>query len=405
MYQCRRGPPFQETDSDVALKIIPKTRVAKQSQRDKIDAEIQIQRNMDHPHIVKLLHNFEDAVKICLVVELCERKSLTTLMKNKGAIPQPDVARIGLQIVSALKYIHERGIVHRDLKLGNILLTSTGTAKLADFGLAMYYSNAKPGNICGTPNFIPPEVLLDKVHGPQSDIWALGCVICTLLSGKPAFEFTNMKDTYKRILKLQYNLPSTLSTEAADLVRRILVADPLKRLNHREIMTHEMIRGPGCKIEPNGPNRHRSSDGALQPVTNLKRRMSETEDVFNPATSRTVKREYENPANIFGQPASRTVKKENRLSARRISENEAFNAPPASYQPNPFVDNRQQSIFGIPRETPVLHQPQVANQVTNNSYAILVGQHPNMVRHDYNQHIMEARRIVWITKWVDYSNR
>ena len=80
-------------------------------------------------------------------------------------------------ITLALHYIHEKGIVHRDLKLGNILIDATGTAKLGDFGLAMYYRDAKPGSICGTPNFIPPEVLNDNIHEPASDIWALGKII------------------------------------------------------------------------------------------------------------------------------------------------------------------------------------------------------------------------------------
>ena len=156
------------------MKVIPKTRIAKPSQRDKIDAEIQIQKSLDHPHIVKLVDHFEDQIKICLVLELCERKSLTSLLKQHGQVPQSEASHIMKEITQALQYIHSKGIVHRDLKLGNILLDQTGVSKLGDFGLAMYYKEATPGNICGTPNFIAPEVLNDHVHDPASDIWALG---------------------------------------------------------------------------------------------------------------------------------------------------------------------------------------------------------------------------------------
>ena len=86
VYKCRRGEPYSRSDPEVALKVIPKTRIAKPSQRDKIDAEIQIQKSLDHPHIVKLVNHFEDQIKICLVLELCERKSLTTLLKQHGQV-------------------------------------------------------------------------------------------------------------------------------------------------------------------------------------------------------------------------------------------------------------------------------------------------------------------------------
>ena len=86
MYKCRRGEPYKRTDAEVALKIVPKSRIAKPSQRMKIDAEIQIQKSLSHANIVKLLHNFEDNVKICLVLELCERKSLTSLLKLHGQV-------------------------------------------------------------------------------------------------------------------------------------------------------------------------------------------------------------------------------------------------------------------------------------------------------------------------------
>lgn len=189
--------------------------------------------------------------------------------KRLYKVPQLEVARIGTAIVHALRYIHSRGIVHRDLKLGNILLTADGTPKLADFGLAMYFQDAKPGNICGTPNFISPEVLNEHPHRPASDIWALGkaisskfkydfckgCVLCTLLAGKSCFDYTTMKETYQRILKLNYNLPEWLSEEAKDLIRRILVPDPATRLNHDQILAHPMMQSTPAGVLSERRNR------------------------------------------------------------------------------------------------------------------------------------------------------
>ena len=141
----------------------------------------------------------------------------------------------------------------------------------------MYYKEAKPGNICGTPNFIAPEVLNDSVHEPASDIWALGsfdlftcclkfisgCVTYTLLSGKPAFEYTNMRDTYKRIVKLAYKIPESLSPAgkitkkimmntnnflAKHLITSILIKDPRRRPMHHNILSHQFITGVETKL-------------------------------------------------------------------------------------------------------------------------------------------------------------
>ena len=217
----------------------------------------------------------------------------------------------------------------------------------------------------------------------------LGCVLCTLLTAKPAFEYTNMKDTYKRILKLQYHLPSTLSKPATDLIRRILVTDPTKRLTHRQIMMHEMIQR--VKIEPKN-NRHRSrysshcvnwtftvlisSESALLPLTNLKRRMSDVEDakddVFQPSSSRPslVKQEY------GGRPRSIQEDKVAHVQSR-----------------NPFV--AQTANYKTPARS------LTAAFAQSSTYA----EFGEEMRNNYNNFVMENNLVVWVTKWVDYSNR
>nr|XP_039273123.1 serine/threonine-protein kinase PLK1-like [Styela clava] len=229
------------TNKKYALKIIDKSRIARPPQREKVDAEIELHAaasEVGHPNVAKFETTFENARIICLVMELCEKRSLAQYLRRKEYISESEVSDLTWQIVCGLAHIHGCGLLHRDLKLGNILLGDDMTVKLGDFGLATRASWGKRRTICGTPNFIAPEVLQRQGHGPEADIWAVGCILFTLLVGKPPFETTSLKDTYKCILKNSYRIPSTVSPEAADLVRWMLRSKPHARPTLNDITNH-----------------------------------------------------------------------------------------------------------------------------------------------------------------------
>lgn len=229
------------TSKRYALKIIDKSRIARPPQREKVDAEIELHAaasEVSHPNVAKFETTFENARIICLVMELCEKRSLAQHLRRKEYISESEVSDLTWQIVCGLAHIHGCGLLHRDLKLGNILLGDDMTVKLGDFGLATRASWGKRKTICGTPNFIAPEVLQRQGHGPEADIWAVGCILFTLLVGKPPFETTSLKDTYKCILKNSYRIPSTVSPEAADLVRWMLRSKPHNRPTLDDITKH-----------------------------------------------------------------------------------------------------------------------------------------------------------------------
>jgi polo-like kinase 1 len=151
-----------------------------------------------------------------------------------------------LQIIAALKYLHAHRIIHRDLKLGNLFLNAAMEVKLGDFGLAakLDFDGERKRTICGTPNYIAPEVLEGRSgHSYEVDIWSLGVIIYTLIIGKPPFETNDVKATYRRIKQNSYSFPEhiPISAAAKDLISSILTSDPQSRPVLDEIIAHEWL--------------------------------------------------------------------------------------------------------------------------------------------------------------------
>lgn len=151
-------------------------------------------------------------------------------------------------MVRAMMYIHSQGIIHRDLKLGNILINDQMDVKICDFGLStrIKHEGDVKKTICGTPNYIAPEILEEQGHSYEVDIWSVGVIMYALLFGKPPFEDNTVEQTYENIKNNRYVFPPNISVSLAakDLINRILVMDPTRRLNLEEILEHEFMAFP-----------------------------------------------------------------------------------------------------------------------------------------------------------------
>ncbi|EYB97345.1 hypothetical protein Y032_0141g2217 [Ancylostoma ceylanicum] len=219
------------TNEVFAGKIVSKTLLIKPYQREKMTQEVQIHRSLSHPHVVQLYSFFEDADNVYITLELCPRRSLMELHKRRRAVTEPEARFFTHQVCLAVDYLHDKKVIHRDLKLGNLFLNGELQVKIGDFGLAttVDIEGERKKTLCGTPNYIAPEVLDKKGHSFEVDIWAIGCILYTLLFGRPPFETKSLKETYSRIKMNQYRVPSTASQTAAHLIQNLLAADPAKR--------------------------------------------------------------------------------------------------------------------------------------------------------------------------------
>jgi len=212
---------------------------------------------LNHKHIVKFDHTFEDAHDIYIILELCTNQTMYELQKRRKTLHELEVQSYVLQIGKALQHLHSNCIVHRDLKLSNIFINHDMQIKLGDFGLACVIEDEEKRNtLCGTPNYLAPEILEGlEGHSYEVDVWALGIIIFTLLVGKPPYEGENVQSTYVRIKKNTYKFPEDcqISYLAKDLIQKILVPNPVLRFTLEDILRHPWMKGE-CAIPETLPD-------------------------------------------------------------------------------------------------------------------------------------------------------
>lgn len=231
------------TGNVYAGKIIPKKLMTKHNQREKITQEIEIHRSLDHKHVVGFKGFFEDDLNIYIVLELCRKRSMMELHKRRKALTEPETRYYLKQILLGVLYLHQKHIIHRDLKLGNLFLNDDMEVKIGDFGLAakLEFDGERKKTLCGTPNYIAPEILTKRGHSYEVDVWSIGCIMYTLLVGKPPFETNSLKETYGRIKRCEYVIPSHLKKSASALVCKMLQPDPKARPRIEELLNNSFF--------------------------------------------------------------------------------------------------------------------------------------------------------------------
>lgn len=251
-----------DTGRNYAVKVVPKANLVKSRARQKLQAEIKIHRTLRHKNICEFKHFFEDKTNCYILLELCQNQSMNELIKRRKRLTETEVQYYMLHLIDAVKYCHDKNVIHRDLKLGNLFLDKNLHVKVGDLGLATKVTSAeeKRKTICGTPNYIAPEVIdgnkETRGHSFEVDIWSMGVILFTTLIGKPPYESKDVKSTYQRILANQYSFPShvPISQHAKDLIVSMLQTKPENRPSLDQISSHPFFTHVEGKLPKSLPS-------------------------------------------------------------------------------------------------------------------------------------------------------
>lgn len=231
-----------ESKHPVALKIIFKEQIEKYKIQHQLRREMEIQSSLRHPNILRLYGWFHDDERIFLILEYAHRGELYRELRKHRRFTEQQAATYIASLTNALAYCHENHVIHRDIKPENLLLDHEDRLKIGDFGWSVQ-SRSKRHTMCGTLDYLAPEMVENKEHDYAVDNWTLGILCYEFLYGAPPFEAESQKDTFRRIMKVDLSFPSapSISAEAKHLISRLLVKDSSKRLSLQKIMEHPWI--------------------------------------------------------------------------------------------------------------------------------------------------------------------
>lgn len=232
-----------------ALKMLNISQVVKLKQVDHVKNEKQCLYEAVNPFIVQLYWSYRDENYLYMLLEYVPGGELFTYLRNAHKFENDKALFYATEITSALASLHEKDIIYRDMKPENVLIDTQGHVKLTDFGFAKKVKD-RTWTLCGTPEYLAPEIIQSKGHGKAVDWWSLGILIYEMLAGFPPFFDENPFDIYRKILEGRLEFPRHFETHARDLIRKLLVADRTRRLGclrkgTKDVMEHKWFSSRG----------------------------------------------------------------------------------------------------------------------------------------------------------------
>eukprot|EP01001_Neometanema_parovale_P004071 NODE_1557_length_1686_cov_36.751759_g1479_i0.p1 GENE.NODE_1557_length_1686_cov_36.751759_g1479_i0~~NODE_1557_length_1686_cov_36.751759_g1479_i0.p1 ORF type:complete len:470 (+),score=90.00 NODE_1557_length_1686_cov_36.751759_g1479_i0:159-1568(+) len=248
-YGLVRKAMIPETKEIFACKLIETTKMESDSIRTQLKREIDIMKTLVHENVLHLIEVMETPQHVHLVLELVDGGELFEFAAPPNKIfPQAEARCYFQQLILGISYCHKRGVAHRDLKPANLLVNRRGVLKVSDFGLSAFQTTSDSGNVhksmelqtcCGSPKYIAPEIISGGgYNGFLADVWSCGVILYLMLAGHAPFEHKQVSGLLKKVMTGQYEMPSDFSPTAKDLISKMLVLAPEKRLLVKEIVQH-----------------------------------------------------------------------------------------------------------------------------------------------------------------------
>ncbi|KAM6453135.1 aurora kinase B isoform 2-T2 [Liasis olivaceus] len=242
----------RERDSKfiVALKVLFKSHMEKEGVEHQLRREIEIQCHLSHPNILRLYNYFHDKKRVYLILEYAPRGELYKELQKYQRFDERRTATYMEELADALLYCHSKKVIHRDIKPENLLMGLKGELKIADFGWSVHAPSLRRKTMCGTLDYLPPEMIEGKAHNEKVDLWCIGILCYEFLVGNPPFESASHSETYRRIVSVDLKFPPLVTEGARDLISKLLRHNAAERLPLQAVMEHPWVKANSKRVLP-----------------------------------------------------------------------------------------------------------------------------------------------------------